>query len=281
MKIFKLYSAVALLCLLVFPFQASAQRLSAATDGQRPANANPGSQEFVGMIKLFDNLHYVGTNFVGALLLETSDGLILIDSIYQDFTAQALQAITDAGFDPGEIRYVLVSHGHQDHFGGAMEVKAVSGATIGMLAEDWAMSGLDTDMVIEDGDTLELGDNTLLFYQTPGHTQGVMSIVFSVRDGDNSHRAFLLGGHNVTSNRVEDFELFIPAVERMQGLLNNVEVNLTTHPWASLIFQRAEQLAQRQTGESHPFVDAEDFAAFLTERIENARRRLAVARAGE
>lgn len=268
-----------IILLLGLALPASAQdvehKLSAATDGQRPADANTETQQFAGPIKLFDNLYYIGTSFVSAYLLVTSDGLIMIDALYEGYTAEALDAIRDLGFDPADIRYLLVTHGHQDHAGGIDEVRNVSGAKVAMSAADWTLAGLMPELTYTDGDALALGDTKIHFFVTPGHTKGVLSMQFTVRDGTTNHQAFLFGGHNVTSNNTEDFAALISSVQKLQGSLSNIEVNLTSHPWAALIFQRAELLSARKPGEPHPFVDGADFTAFLAERLESSRQSLA------
>ena len=256
--------------------QQTEHKLSAATDGQRPANANAETQQFAGPIKLFDNLYYIGTSFVSAYLLVTSDGLIMIDALYEDYTAQALTSIRELGLDPADIRYLLVTHGHQDHAGGIDEVrKASSGVKVAMSAADWTLAGITPEFTYTDGDELTLGDTHIRFFVTPGHTPGVLSMQFTVRDGAASHEAFLFGGHNVTSNKAEDFAAMITSVQKLQAALSGIEVNLTSHPWAALIFQRAELLSMRKPGEPHPFVDGADFTAFLAERLENSRQSLA------
>lgn len=265
----------ALLLGLLLAAQGRAQNLSAATDGQRPPEADPATQTFAGPLRIFDNLYYLGTDFVSAWLLVTEDGLIMIDSLYQGFTGEALDAVASLGFDPADIEYVLITHGHTDHAGGAAEIKTLSGARVGMTLEDWTLSGQDADWTVEDGDILTLGDTVIRFYKTPGHTPGVLSMLFPVRDGDREYMAFLFGGHNVTSAREQDLVDFVASVERLQrDLPGEVAVNLTSHPWASLVFQRADLLERRGPGDPHPFVDAADFDAFLAERLENGRARL-------
>lgn len=253
----------------------AAQTLSAARDGQRPPDADPATQTYAGPLKLFDNLYYVGTTYVSAYLLVTNDGLILIDSLYRDFTAQALASLRDIGLDPADIRYVLITHGHQDHAGGVEEIRKTSGARVGMTAADWQLAGAVPDLTFADGDQLTLGATTIRFFVTPGHTPGVLSMQFAVRDGADTHQAFLLGGHNITSNAAADFSAFIATLERLQDTLDDIAVNLTSHPWAALIFERAALLDARTPGQMHPLVDNADFRAFLDERLTDARQRLA------
>ncbi len=159
------------------------------------------------------------------------------------------------------------THGHIDHFGGAKLIQSLSDARIGLTEADWALmeksnrNGADAivhkgdrDMVIRDGDVLTLGDTTLKFYITPGHTPGVASMEFPVYDQGKTYKAFLFGGHNVTSNQPEAFEMFIASVKRLQATLQDVDVSLTSHPWAADILERAEKLAARKPGDPNPYV---------------------------
>jgi len=69
--------------------------------------------------QIFDNLYYVGIDWLSSYLLVTTDGLILIGSLYGDFIDNVIDGIRAVGFDPSDLKYVLVTHGHFDHVGGA------------------------------------------------------------------------------------------------------------------------------------------------------------------
>jgi metallo-beta-lactamase class B len=273
----------------------SAMLLSAATtafaQGKRPADLSGNTAVAVPPIALFDNLYYVGNSYVCSYILKTSDGLIMIDTLYGEFSQKTIDAMKQVGLNPKEIRYVIVTHGHSDHYGGAKLVQGISDARVALTEADWTLMEHSSrgdgdaivhrgarDIVIKDGDTLTLGDTTLKFYITPGHTPGVASMEFPVYDQGQIYKAFLFGGHNVTSNAPEAFEMFIASVKRLQATLTGVDVSLTSHPWAVEILERIEKLKTRKPGDPNPFVAPEEFKAFLQERLEDAQTRLAQAR---
>lgn len=86
------------------------------------------------------------------------------------------------------IKYILLTHGHFDHMGAAEEYARVFDAKIVISEADEPFLSDDSlnlgsmaaspvkpfgaDIKLTDGDTVELGDTTLRFMLTPGHTQG-------------------------------------------------------------------------------------------------------------
>ncbi|MDE2849123.1 MAG: MBL fold metallo-hydrolase [Acidobacteriota bacterium] len=249
--------------------------------------------------QIFDNLYYVGIEWVSSYLLVTTDGLILIGSLYGDFIDNAIDGIRAVGFDPSDLKYVLVTHGHFDHVGGAARFQEAYGARVGMTEADWELAEsppsdpryeMDIpvhDMVIADGDTLQLGDTEIRFYVTPGHTEGVLSMEFPVRDGGEEHRAFVFGGVGLNFEGVHRTNLYLDSVARIQRLAgeegNPIEVNITNHAGMGRIFERGEQLASRGPSDPHPFVDPRGFVDWLAEWQGKAERKLTVERelAGE
>lgn len=264
-------------------------RLDVLAQRERPAQASAQNAKVVPPFKMFDNLYYVGVDYVCSYVIKTSAGLILVDTLYDKFTNHPVEALQQLGMNPQDIKYIVITHGHNDHFGGARHIQDLSGARVAMTDADWTLMersnrGGDTlvkrDIVIKDGDTLQLGDTRLNLYITPGHTPGVASMEFPVFDGGKQYKAFLMGGHNVTSNQAEAFESFIVSVKRLMGTLKGVDVTLTSHPWAALILERGEELKARKPGDPNPFVAPQEFTAFLEERLTDATTRLTEARRG-
>jgi len=162
----------------------------------------------IAPFKVFDNLYYVGPGYVSVWLLTTPQGDILFDSAQEPYVDHVIANIRKVGVDLKDIKYILLSHGHLDHFGGAARIQELSGARVGALEEDWKMIEQvgskpaqdgsppprvpKRDMVFKEGDTLVLGDQTLKFHQHPGHTPGVLSTEgITVYDGGKPYKAFV------------------------------------------------------------------------------------------
>ena len=193
--------------------------------------------------KLFDNVYYVGLQTVSAYLVTTSAGLVLIDSGYAQSVDWLLEGVRGVGFDPANIRYVFVTHSHLDHAGGAARVKQVSGARIGLSAEDWAVlerqqkdarqqqnfPPLVRDLVLKDAEAITVGDQTFKFYVTPGHTPGATSVEFQARDGARSYRVVVPGGLGL-QYAPEFGPMFKSSIARLKGL-GPWDVSLGNHPF--------------------------------------------------
>ncbi|MEE2608581.1 MAG: MBL fold metallo-hydrolase, partial [Pseudomonadota bacterium] len=185
---------------------------------------NPGVQR-VEPFQVFDNLYYVGAKWVAAWLLETDQGLILFDSLYGDLTDLVIDGIRELGFDPDDVRYIIITHAHYDHIGGARRFQEEFGSVVMMTEADWQMTEEDPiyrkypkpirHLSVSDGSTLNLGRIRLRFMVTPGHTPGVLSTRFTVYDQGYPHVAFMFGGVGLNFSGVERTESYINSVERL------------------------------------------------------------------
>lgn len=276
-----------LFLLLLQPVPLPAQAADDASPPATPAPEGSAPTFKVPPFQVFDNLYYVGIGWVAAWLVETGDGLILIDTLYGEHVEPMFEKIRVLGFDPADIEYVFVTHAHFDHCGGAARAKEVTGARLGMTAEDWEMfaadadgsSGLpgfplmDADLVIDDEQRITLGDTSFTFYKTPGHTPGVLSMAFPVRDGDAEYTAFMYAGPGLNFSGVDRTRMYIDSVDRILAM-DGLDVNIPNHAMMGDVFGRHERLKQRKPGEPHPFVDPEALTAWLRERREKAVQKL-------
>jgi metallo-beta-lactamase class B len=240
----------------------------------------------VAPFKVFDNLYYVGPGSVSVWLISTSDGLILVDAAEGPMVDHVIDGIRTMGFDPADIKYIHISHGHLDHYGGVGQIQELSGARIATLEEDWQLIEaamvapsrpnrplgvlFSRDMVIADGDTLTLGDTSLEVYKLPGHTPGSPSFKFTVYDDGTPYDAFLFGGPG-QRNGVEGGTQFLNSLRRLKTELADIDVPvhvhsyLRTYPYDSggTVFEPAAKLAERKPGDPHPFVDNAQWRRWL------------------
>ena len=87
--------------------------------------------------RVFDNLYALGRTSTVVWALTTPDGILLIDAGYpEQLESVLLPQMRAAGLDPADVRYVLLGHGHSDHFGGASYFQQ-RGARVASSAADW------------------------------------------------------------------------------------------------------------------------------------------------
>lgn len=167
--------------------------------------------------RMFGNLYFVGTEPASVHLIDTGDGLIMLDSGYHRSLYLVIDSIHRMGFDPRDIRYLLLTHGHIDHMEGARAIGELSGCQVALGKEDRTYATGDEDLsyarelgmtftetfepdiLLTDGDTITLGNTTVTCIATPGHTPGAMSYLFPVTDGTHTYRAGLHGGMGINT----------------------------------------------------------------------------------
>ena len=257
--------------------------LSSSSNSQELSDRDNPEVQRIAPFQVFDNLYYVGARWVSAWLLVSDQGLILFDALYGDLTDIAINGIRELGFNPDDIRYVIVSHAHYDHIGGARRLQEEFGSVVMMTEADWNMTTEPAvyqeyptpirHLSVSDGSTLNLGRTRLRFMHTPGHTPGVLSTRFTVYDNGYPHEAFLFGGAGLNFSGVERTEIYINSIERLMQM-ENIEVNIPNHPDSGEIFERYEILQDRQDGDLHPFVDPESWDAWLDILMRNALGKL-------
>ena len=251
----------------------------AAAAGQPAAPAAPPPRDswYAPPVKVFDNLYFVGEKEYSAWAVITSAGVIVIDPIF-DYSVEeeVVKGLTTLGQDPKQIKYVVVSHAHRDHVGGARLLQERFAAKVVMTADDWDLLAGDPgrypkptrDMVATDGQQLTLGDTTLTLYRTPGHTYGTMSTLIPVRDGSQRHLAALWGGtaFNWTTNPARYitperpsafwFDQYIASAGRFRDLAikAGADVLLSNHTNYDGSKTKLPALATRRAGEPHPYV---------------------------
>lgn len=159
-------------------------------------------EAYVPPFRIAPHLFYIsGNDWVACYLIETSEGLILIDTAMHETLYLMLENIRMIGYKPQDIKKILLSHAHIDHIGGARALKELSGATIyigerdmlflkdrrdliGNEQEKYTCGEFAPDEFYSDDNPIVLGEFTIHTISTPGHTPGCTSFFFDVKDID-------------------------------------------------------------------------------------------------
>ena len=172
---------------------------------------------YVNPIKIFGNLYFVGTEPASTHIIDTGNGLIMLDSGYEHSLYLVIHNMHLLGLNPLDLKYIIHTHGHIDHFGATKSLVELTGAKtfIGTPDKDYANGKLDLsyakelgmafdktfepDFLINDGDVITLGNTEIKAVATPGHTPGATSYFFNVSDGAETFRAGLHGGMGINT----------------------------------------------------------------------------------
>ena len=211
---------------------------------------------------MFDNLYFVGQTEYSAWAVTTSDGIILIDTLF-DYSVEEEVAggLKKLGLDPATIKYAVVTHPHPDHHGGAKFLQERYKTRVLMSAADWdvidRLSGTKParDMVATDGQTLTLGDTTMTLYITPGHTPGTLSALIPVRENGRPHLAALWGGTGLNADR-DSLEKYIESAKWFDAIVQKAgaDIILSNHTDWDGSKVNLPLLATRAPGSPNPYV---------------------------
>jgi metallo-beta-lactamase class B len=242
-------------------------------------------------VKVFDNLYWLGQTEYSVWAITTSAGIIVIDTIF-DYSVEdeVVEGMKTVGLDPANIKYVIVSHGHSDHSGGAKLLQDRFHAHVLMSAADWDLLDRSRgtkparDMVVADGQTLTLGDTTLTMYITPGHTPGTISTIFPVTDHGERHIVAEWGGtafnFTITPDRDREywFHQYIASALRFRALVKTAgaDVMISNHTNFDGSKQKLPALGSRQPGDPNPWVIGNDAVLrYMTVNVECSETGLA------
>ena len=231
-----------------------------------PASFSPPYRS-VEPIKLFDNLYFVGTTTVGAFIVDSGDGLVMLDTGIGDADiAMMVEDMKKLELDPSRIKLIFISHEHFDHYGGVQYLKRnvcpdakVAMSLVGWnllqtVPSEWAYIGTrpqSIDIYLLDGMKIKTGSVIFQIIATPGHSPGCLSFIFPVTDNGETHMAGIMGGSAVWPTQVET-RLYKSSIEYFKALAlaAKCDVGLAFHSQESDF----AQLRLRKPGEPNPLV---------------------------
>lgn len=244
--------------------------------------------------RIYGNSWFVGTRGLSAVLIETSDGLVLIDGGLPQSAQKIITNVAALGFDPSDISTILVSHAHFDHAGGVAALQQFTGADVysspagvlalssGMLQEDdpqfsgdaanGQFPAIRNAASIANGAVLSVGDVDVTAVFTPGHTPGGMSWTWESCALDRC--LHVVYADSLTSVSAEGFrysdgaaDQLIKSAQAISAL--DCDILITAHPF---FFAMQEKLQKRDAG--NPFVNPVACALYAENSLEWLQQRL-------
>jgi len=259
--------------------------------------------------KVFDQLYYLGTNIVASWAIVTSGGIIQIDTLNNTDDAQKiiLAGYKKLGLDPAQMKYIILTHGHADHFGGAKYLQDTYHPRVLMAAADWDMLAKvppgaapppKRDMDITDGQKLTLGNTTLTFYLSPGHTPGTISLLVPVTDHGQPHLLSFWGG-SALPRTLEPGSFEPPFADSglliyKQSLEHFIKIGedagadgfIANHPYRDQTFvdgknDKLTKNAARKPGDPSPWIGRSAYIRYMMVGLECAEGEIGWIRAGK
>src|SRR5262245_58740552 len=221
-------------------------------------------------VKLFDNVYAIGNSETAVYALTTPEGIVLLDAGFENKTESVLvPQLKKLGFDPANVKYILLGHGHADHFGGSKYFQDHYGAKIATTAADWDLINPPNppanqdqskgapparpkkDVVLTEAQPFKFGDLNITLIMIPGHTPGALGFIFPVKDKGKTRMAGVFGGTILTTNIIstDGLKQYTQSIAHYLDLAKKmkVEVELQNHP----IFDgMPEKLAKLKTAKT-------------------------------
>lgn len=252
--------------------------------------------------RIFANTYYVGVAGLSSLLIDTGDGLVLIDGGLPQSAPMIVASIRKLGFDIEDVSLILVSHVHYDHVGGAAALQRLSGATVltsqagkmplvsGRLEDNdpqfstaakktWfpAIAGV---RAVDDEEILRLGATEIRALYTPGHTPGGTSWTWS--SCDDSKCLDLVYADSLSPVSADGYAFGAEpriAANNLQASANKIaslkcDIFLTNHPFG---FDMTAKLAE--AGDDNAFVGEDGCVNYAEASLSRLQRRLITERA--
>lgn len=233
------------------------------------------------------NLYFVGNLWCSSHLIDTGDGLILLDTPTAGCLPGLIFNITSLGFNLKDLKYIVVSHAHTDHFGAAAALSHFTGAKtfLGEVdARDMRecqerMEKMNQDLgaynecfvpdvELKDGDVISLGNTQIRCVLTPGHTVGVMSHFWTLEDQGRPLRVGIYGGAGFVTLSQTALEHnhqpltlqkdFLASIDKVWN--EPVDVMLGNHPFHNDTYRKRKRVL---AGETDAFIDPNEWQRFL------------------
>jgi len=240
---------------------------NAAAASPAPPQAPARSSWYAEPAKVADNFYFLGTKIHNAWALVGSDGIIIFEALF-DYAApdEIADGMRKLGLDINKVKYVVLSHAHADHDGGARYLQdKMPAAHVVYGGPDWDAVDKSTnhqggkpkhDTVGTDGMKLSVGDASVQIVTTPGHTAGTLSFLFEVKDNGRPLRVAYVGGTAIPfDGTAAYYDGYIASVKKMAKAAGDFGATalVSNHTEFDNGYYKAHTAANRKAGEANPF----------------------------
>ena len=229
----------------------------------------------IAPFRLIDNVYYVGSAGLGAYLITTPAGHILLDVGLPANAPMVERSITALGFALRDVKIILNTHAHHDHAGGIAQLKRSTGARLLASAGDrGALEGgvyvgseedvslrfppVTVDSTIADRQPITMGGVTLTAHITPGHSRGCTTWTMPVTSDGARHTAVFFCSASVAANRIGPRNPQYPGIvadyRRTFAHLQQLDADVFLAPHAEFFNLQAKRV-RLGGGGLNPFID--------------------------
>lgn len=255
--------------------------------------------------RIYGNAYYVGTRGLTSVLIQSSDGLVLIDGTLPQNAAQVEANIKALGFKLSDVKFILNTHAHSDHAGAIAALARDTGARVmasEVGAKELMLGGkypddpqfgdapdyppvAHVDTVADDG-VVRVGNVEITAHYTPGHTPGSTTWTWQSCEGDRC--LHMVYADSVSALTAGTFRYSDPAhPERVQNYRRGLAV-MAALPCDILVTPHPDQIdflehvAQRDAGaKPDPLIKPDACRAYAAAGGRSLDARLAKEQAGK
>ncbi len=236
--------------------------------------------------RISGNLYYVGTYDLACYLITTAEGNILINTGLASSAKQIKKNIAALGFKYTDIKILLNTQAHYDHLGAMAAVKQQTGAQLMINAKDaevlkdggnsdYALGGhgstfepVQPDRLLNDGDTIRLGNMQLRMLHHPGHTKGSCSFLFAVKDEQQTYKVLIANMPTIVTDSSFTNLASYPAIAKDYAYTLQAMKNISFDIWLSSHASQCNLHSKHQPGDAYnpaAFIDHAGYQAALKE----------------
>jgi metallo-beta-lactamase class B len=241
--------------------------------------ANPKGERIYGPVS------HIGPLTVCAYVVETTDGLVVVDTGYAKDGDLLAENTRGLGLRPEEVRVILLTHMHTDHAGGTKRLVEISGGRAKVMIHERDAEVVETGMYkgkpvpvpavrvdrkLKDGEVVKHGGVAFKTVHCPGQSAGEVVFLTTVEGANGPCRMIFAGDATGFKDDVATLErIGYPGVcadyRRTVEILRGLEFDLYLGGHGHQVFKEARE-------DGNPFISREEYLKLVNGRAGEMER---------